>query len=124
VALGHGGAREGAGRPLGGENLGDSTERGKARVDFEVERARHERIKADEREFEFAVKRGEYLPRASQQAAAATAVAILTQSLRSIPDNLERLCGLSPEQAERTAVEIDAALAEVAAAFKAMTNDG
>ena len=94
-----------------------------ARADFEAERARHEKIKADEREFEFAVKKGEYLPRDIQRQAAATAIAVLTQSLRSIPDNLERSLGLAPETVEAVAIQIDEALAEVAAAFKAMTND-
>lgn len=125
MALGHGGAREGAGRPrgsVGGDKL--NAERAAARYDFEAERARHERIKADEREFEFAVKRGEYLPRAVQQSAAATALAVLTQALRSIPDNLERTLGLAPEAVEMVARQIDDGLAEVAAAFRAMTNDG
>lgn len=120
MAHGHGGARAGAGRPPGS---GTNAERAAARHDFEAERARHEKIKADEREFEFAVKRGEYLPRAVQQSAAATALAVLTQALRSIPDNLERSLGLSPEAVEQVGVEIDNALAEVAAAFRMMTND-
>lgn len=119
MALGHGGAREGAGRPAGST----PPERATARADFEQERARHEKIKADEREFEFAIKRGEYLPRVSQQAAAATALAVLTQSLRSIPDNIERSLGLGPEAVEQIAVQIDSALAEVALAFKAMTRE-
>jgi len=120
MALGHGGAREGAGRPSGPAD----PDRAQAKVDYEVEKARHEKIKADEREFEFGIKQGEYLPRVAQQTAAATALAILTQSLRSLPDNLERRLDLGPETVEQIAVEIDNALAEVAAAFKAMTNDG
>lgn len=118
MALGHGGAREGAG---GAGKV--STERATVRLDFETERARHEKIKADEREFDFGVKQGEYLPRVTQQTAAATALAILTQSLRSIPDNLERSLGLGPETVEQVAIEIDNALAEVALAFKAMTHE-
>lgn len=120
MALGHGGARDGAGRPRGGAD----PDRAATRADFEAERARHEKIKADEREFEFAVKKGEYLPRDAQRSAAATALAVLTQSCRSIPDNLERSLGLAPEAVEQVAIQIDSALAEVAAAFKAMTNDG
>lgn len=123
MSLGHGGAREGAGRKpkVGGDDL--NAERSAVRADYEVERARHERVKADEREFEFAVKKAEYLPRDIQRQAAATAIAVLTQSLRSIPDNLERSLGLKPETVEAVAIQIDEALAEVAAAFKAMTND-
>lgn len=124
MALGHGGARPGGGRPrtaVGGDTL--AADRNATRADFEAERARHEKIKADEREFEFEIKKGEYLPRSAQQAASATALAVLTQSLRSIPDNLERSFGLAPEVVEQVAIQIDAALAEVATAFKAMTND-
>lgn len=123
MALGHGGARAGAGRPVGGEALNGGPERTQAKVDFEVERARHEKIKADEREFEFGIKQGEYLPRVVQQTAAATALAVLTQSLRSIPDNCERALGLGPEAVEAIAIQIDDALAEVAMAFKAMTHE-
>ncbi|HOX90358.1 MAG TPA: hypothetical protein PLN55_12165 [Burkholderiaceae bacterium] len=123
MALGHGGERAGAGRPVGGDALNGGPERAKAKVDFEFEKARHERLKADEREFELGIKQGEYLPRESQKVAAATALAILTQSLRSIPDNLERSLGLGPETVEQVAVEIDNALAEVALAFRAMTRE-
>lgn len=113
-----GGAREGAG---GAGRV--SPERAAARLDFENERALHERVKREEREFEFAIKQGAYLPRAVQQSAAATALAILTQSLRSVPDNLERSLGLGPEAVEAIAIQIDEALAEVALAFKAMTQE-
>jgi len=108
---------------VGGDALNGGPERAKAKVDFEFEKARHERLKADEREFELGIKQGEYLPRESQKVAAATALAILTQSLRSIPDNLERSLGLGPETVEQVAVEIDNALAEVALAFRAMTRE-
>jgi len=64
------------------------------------------------------------LPRDVQRQASATALAVLTQSLRSIPDNLEREFSLKPEVAEAIAVQIDSALAEIAGAFKAMTNEG
>jgi hypothetical protein len=125
VALGHGGARPGPRPPraaVGGDTL--NAERNATRADFEAERARHEKIKADEREFEFEIRKGEYLPRDAQRSAAATALAVLTQSLRSIPDNLERSLGLAPEAVESISVQIDDALAEIAAAFRAMTNDG
>ena len=80
-----------------------------------------EGLKADEREFNLEVSRGNYLPRDIQRQAAATALAVLTQSLRSVPDNLEREFSLAPEVVESIAVQIDNALAEISAAFKAMT---
>jgi hypothetical protein len=96
----------------------------KARADFEIERAEHEKVKKEQRAHRLAVERGNYLPRQAQRQAAATALAVLTQSLRSIPDNLERQMALQPEVVEAIAVQIDAALSECAAAFKAMTREG
>lgn len=95
----------------------------KARVDFEAERAEHEKVKREQREFALAKEKGEYLPREAQRQAAATALAVLTQSLRSIPDNLERTMSLAPEVVEAVAVQIDAALSEVATAFRTMSGD-
>lgn len=111
---GWGGYREGAGaKPPGWTPSAE-------RVDFERERAEHERVKREQREFKLSVERGEYLSRVAVGQASATALAVLTQALRSVPDNLERACGLTPEQAEEAQAMIDAALSEVAAAFKAM----
>ena len=123
---GRGGARPGAGRPRNDEFEAedDPVSRGAAIAEFNEQKARHERLKADEREFNLEVSRGNYLPRDVQRQASATALAVLTQSLRSIPDNLEREFSLKPEVAEAIAVQIDSALAEIAGAFKAMTNEG
>lgn len=84
------------------------------------ERADHERVKREERELKLSILRGDHLPREEIRQAAATALAVLTQSLRSIPDNLERTLALPPTTVEAVAVQIDAALEECAAAFKAM----
>ena len=119
MAFDHGGQRENqTGRPKGATTNRPAAA---ARRQYEEERALHEKVKREQREFDFAVARGAYLPRAAQQSAAATALAILTQSLRSLPDQLERTQGLAPETAEALAVGIDEALAELALAFKAMT---
>lgn len=116
MANGWGGAREGAGRPKAGEE-------DPASADLKKEQGLHEKVKREQREFNFAVARGEYLPRVAQQQAAATALAVLTQSLRAIPDVLERVCNLTPEQADLAQKQVDTALAEVAAAFKAMAGE-
>jgi hypothetical protein len=92
-------------------------------ADLDEQRARHEKIKADEREFKLGILHGQYLSRDAQRQAAATALALLTQSLRSIPDNLERTLSIEPRLVEAIAIGIDTALAEVAVAFKAMTRD-
>lgn len=118
MSLGHGGARRGAGR-----RSADDDSQSTAQQDYDEEKARHEKIKADEREFKLAVLQGEYVPRADVQQAAATAMSVLTQSLRSIPDNLERTLSLAPELVEQIAIQIDASLSEASAAFKAMSRD-
>jgi phage terminase Nu1 subunit (DNA packaging protein) len=112
-----GGRREGAGRkPAGYEHP-------EGRAEFEIERAEHERVKREQRELNLAIQRGEYLPREAQRQAAATALAVLTQALRSIPDNVERRLALAPEVVDDIAQEIDRALNEAAAAFRAMAGE-
>lgn len=87
------------------------------------ERADHERVKREERELKLSILRGDHLPREAIRQASATALAVLTQSLRSIPDNLERTLALPPNVVESIAVQIDAALEECAGAFKVMTRE-
>lgn len=118
MAGAHGGFREGAGR----KPEGYEPPPGKA--DFELERAAHEKVKREQREFKLAQERGEYVPRAAVRQASATALAVLTQSLRSIADNCERQNpALPPETLEMIEQQVDAGLAEVAAAFQAMSGE-
>lgn len=114
MAGAHGGYREGAGR-----KSADHKPSG-AQVDFERERADHERVKREQREFKLAQERGEFVSRAAVRQASATALAVLTQSIRSIPDNCERQLALSPDVVELIEKQLDAALSEVSAAFRAM----
>lgn len=88
------------------------------RQDYEAARARNEAAKADLNELEYQVKLGTYVLRAEVQQAAATALANLSQTLRSVPDNLERKLGLAPDVAQEVGYLIDAALNEVANAFE------
>lgn len=114
MAGGHGGYREGAGRkPAGYEPT-------KEKVDYERERAEHERVKREQREFKLAQERGEFIARAAVQQASATALAVLTQSLRSIPDNCERTLALDAAVVEAIQQQIDQALSDVAVAFRSM----
>lgn len=92
-------------------------------ADYERERAEHERVKREQREFKLAQERGEYVSRAAVQQASATAIAVMSQSLRSIADNLERVCGLTPEQAELAQQQVDAALTELAANLKVLAGE-
>lgn len=114
MANGWGGAREGAGRKPEGY------EPPQEKADLDRERAEHERVKRLEREHKLAIQMGQYVSRAAVRQASATALAILTQSLRSIPDNCERQFALQPEVVDGIQKAVDQALSEVAAAFNAM----
>ncbi len=110
-----GGARPGAGRKPADYVPSDD------RLDYEAARARNESAKADLNELDLAVKRGEYVPRAEVQAATATALSALSQTLRSVPDNLERTLGISPDIAQEVGRQIDAALDDMATRFEELT---
>ena len=110
-----GGARPGAGRKPADYVPSDD------RLDYEAARARNESAKADLNELDLAIKRGEYVPRAEVQAATATALSALSQTLRSVPDNLERTLGISPDIAQEVGRQIDAALDDMATRFEELT---
>lgn len=116
MANGHGGYRPGAG------NKPADYVPSEAKVDLEVERAAHEKVKREQREFKLAQERGEYVSRAAIRQASATMLAVLAQ-IRSIPDNCERQFALPPETVELMQQTIDAALNEVAVALRAMAGE-
>lgn len=80
----HGGARENAGRKASGYVKPQEA------IDFDKARARSEIAKAEKLERENLVAEGQLVLRAAVQQASATAYSALAQSLRSIPDELER----------------------------------
>lgn len=112
-----GGARENAGRKPQGYVKPEHV------VDFEKERARNEKAKADLNELDFKIKSGEYVPRDAVRQAAATAFASVAQSLRSIPDALERKINLDPTTAEKIGAEIDRILDSLASDLEMMTDE-
>lgn len=89
-------------------------------------KARKEAALAAKAELDFRVKAGLYLPREAVRSALATAFQAVSQSLRSIPDNLERKLGVSPEIAEAVGISIDEAMGELALAMEEthVENDG
>jgi phage terminase Nu1 subunit (DNA packaging protein) len=101
---GRGGYRENGGRKPAGYVKPQEV------VDYEREKARNEKAKADLNELDFKVKSGEYVSREAVQQAAATMLASIAQTLRSIPDTLERKINLSPDAAEEIGLQIDAIL--------------
>lgn len=117
MAGGHGGAREGAGRKPADHVPSQD------KADFERERAEHERVKREQREFKLAQDRGEWVQRTAVQQASATAMSVLTQALRTIPDNCERQFALDPTVVDNIQRQVDAALAEASEAFRKMSRD-
>jgi phage terminase Nu1 subunit (DNA packaging protein) len=113
----HGGARANAGRKPAGY------EKPQEIVDFDRERARNEKAKADLNELEYKIKSGEYVPRAAVQQAAATMLASIAQTLRSIPDTLERRVNLSPDVAEVVGLEIDSVLEGLGEELRMLAGD-
>lgn len=83
-------------------------------VEYTKSRARKESADANLKELEFNIKSGEYLPREDIRQASATAFATITQTLRSIPDNLERRLGISPAVAQEVGNMIDEAMGNLA----------
>lgn len=94
-----------------------------AEINFEDAKARNEAAKARINEVKAAEVEGNVLPRDVWRDASATIFAMLAQTLRSLPDNLERSANLSPTQAEIVERTVDEALSSVAAQFKAMSKD-
>ncbi|CAN7591492.1 DUF1441 family protein [Variovorax sp. LjRoot175] len=122
TALGHGGARPGAGRKPKSADAAP-TRIQEAGTTFQEQRARHERIKADERELNLQIKRGEYVLRSAVRDAMAMCLATLAQGLRSLPDNIERRLHVAPEVAEEIEFAIDTRLAEIADSMSDFTTE-
>jgi multidrug resistance efflux pump len=111
----HGGARSGAGRKPSDYELSQ------ARADLDEEKAKHERSKRLRSELQYQIDLGKVVSRQAVQQASATALSVMAQSLRSLPDNLERKLGLSPAVTEQIEQTIDAVLTDLAAALAALT---
>lgn len=116
VRPGRGGARPGAGRkPAGYEKPPEALE-------YERERTRNEKAKADLNELEFKVKSREYVPRAAVQQSAATLLATIAQTLRSLPDTLERKFNLPPDVTEKIGETIDMQLESISKDLEMLTS--
>lgn len=90
-----GGAREGAGRkPKSDGSAGDPY--------FLLARAKakHETYRAGLAEMEYKKRAGELIERSDVESVASRLHAFLAQSLRTLPDDLERRAGITADQAE------------------------
>jgi phage terminase Nu1 subunit (DNA packaging protein) len=102
-----GGARPNAGRPPGYVKSDDL----KA---LDAAKARLESIKADRQELAHKIELGKYVNREAIKQVAATTIAMFSQTMRSMPDAIERRLGVEPKVAETIGEMIDAALNELA----------
>ena len=110
----NGGKRPNSGRKPSGYELSQD------RADYELERALHEKSKRERSELSYKIESGQVISRQAVQQASATAFAMTAQSLRSLPDNLERKLSLSPDVAEQIELTIDAVLTDLSLALQAM----
>jgi hypothetical protein len=85
-------------------------------------RAKKELAHADLANLNYLTKSGQYLPRDDIRQATATAFATVAQSLRSIPDNLERRFGIAPTVAETVGEMIDIILSDLSDELERMNN--
>lgn len=106
--MGRGGARPNAGRKTRDE------EEDSDYVNYGKARARKEAAQADKAEIEAAQMAGSIVDRNAVRDAVAKAFSTISQSLRAIPDSLERQIGLAPEIAEKVGAMIDEAMGELA----------
>ena len=114
-----GGRREGAGRKGKAfeDKVREELEAG-GEVEYSVSRARKEAWTAKTVELDYRIKEGEYVKREAVREACATAFASIAQTLRSIPDLLERREGVAPETCETVSKTIDDALNNLAEEFE------
>lgn len=82
---------------------------------FQKARAQNELIKAKLGEIELGKQRGELLRKNDVEVAASRLHAFLAQSLRSLPDDLERKCGLDPTQVQFVQDYIDSLTTDIRA---------
>lgn len=114
----HGGARAGSGRPPKDEEDTSTSRK------HDEAKAREMEAKAGLRELELEVKRGTLVERGAVQAAAATAQQLFAQTVRSLPDVLERSYGIKPDVVETISRALDEALGALSTDMEAMCRIG
>lgn len=87
-------------------------------VVYATAKARKESADAAMKELNYRIKAGQYLPREAVRTALAEVFQSVAQSLRSIPDNLERKLGLKPDVAEMVSATIDEIMGELAVSLE------
>lgn len=116
LSNGHGGKRARAGGKT--KAVRDATE--EHHIQYTKSRAENEKFKASNARLDYEIKIGKYVLRDDVRRAVAVAFATVTQNLRSIPDNLERRLGLSPEVIQQVSIEIDEVMENLAEELEAL----
>lgn len=116
---GRGGRREGAGR----KSAKTEGATDKAHILRATALAHKEGYLAKLAELDYKIKSGEYVARAEVRQATSTAFATIAQTLRSIPDNLERRLGISPAVAQEIELLIDGAMNDLADQLEKMSRE-
>lgn len=93
-------------------------------VALDKAKARKEAALAEKAEMELLVAKKQYGDRAAFRQAVATVIASFVQTARSIPDNLERKLGLSPEVTQQVGNMIDEALDNLADELELIAGGG
>ena len=115
---GRGGARPGAGAKPGGYVKPPEA------VALDKARARKEAALAEKAELDLMVSKGQYGDRAAFRQAVAMVISSFVQTMRSIPDNLERRLGISPEVAQAIGTELDESLNNLAYELEMIAGGG
>lgn len=111
----HGGARRGAGRKPKGTPPRIPAAKAPAvfraptaeEFDYLAAKARHEEFKARNAEIDFRIRAGTLLEKHDVETVVGRTHQFLAQALRSLPDKLERQCGLDGATAEAVADAVD-----------------
>ena len=111
-----GGRREGAGQKR--KEVFSAAEQ--AHIDQKHSDARLAAAKADREELKFLQESGQWIPREEVRTAVATAFSAICQTMRSVPDALERRFALSPEVVEEVGRMIDESLDGLSTTLESM----
>lgn len=114
-------------KPPGGKRVGAGQKKkevyaasDQAYIDAKTADARLLKAKADREELKFLQESGEWIPRDEVRTQTATAYSAISQTMRSIPDNIERKYALPPESLDEISRIIDEALDGLADTMETM----
>ncbi len=116
---GHGGHRQGAGRPAGAIRS-DHTERfNKARADKEEQSAILKKLEVQEADADLKKSMGDLVPRDEVERGFATFVSTVVMMLNTLPDIIERDAGISGEAVARIRASLDKVRRELSTKLEA-----